>query len=86
MKLTLEIQAEANEGFADSEVSIVRDNARQLKFKLTHWKFRYFRFNCQARSVTALQKVPNRIQKMRASGRIASVTLSVRAVAQQRFP
>ena len=33
VKLTLEIQAEANEGFADSEVSVIRDNARQLKFK-----------------------------------------------------
>ena len=33
VKLTLEIQAEANDGFADSEVSVVRDNARQLKFK-----------------------------------------------------
>ncbi|MES0020203.1 DUF499 domain-containing protein [Mesorhizobium sp. M0036] len=33
VKLTLEIEAEANDGFADSEVSVVRDNARQLKFK-----------------------------------------------------
>lgn len=33
VKLTLKIQAEANEGFADSEVSVIRDNARQLKFK-----------------------------------------------------
>lgn len=33
VKLTLEIEAEASEGFADSEVSVVRDNARQLKFK-----------------------------------------------------
>ena len=33
VKLTLEIQAEADEGFADIEVSVVRDNARQLKFK-----------------------------------------------------
>jgi hypothetical protein len=33
VKLTLEIQAEANDGFADGEVSVVRDNARQLKFK-----------------------------------------------------
>jgi hypothetical protein len=33
VKLTLEIQAEADEGFADGEVSVVRDNARQLKFK-----------------------------------------------------
>ena len=33
VKLTLEIEAEATEGFAESEVSVVRDNARQLKFK-----------------------------------------------------
>jgi hypothetical protein len=33
VKLTLEIEAEASEGFAGDEVSIVRDNARQLKFK-----------------------------------------------------
>jgi len=33
VRLTLEIQAEANDGLADSEVSVVRDNARQLKFK-----------------------------------------------------
>jgi hypothetical protein len=33
IKLTLEIEAEAVEGFDDSEVSVVRDNARQLKFK-----------------------------------------------------
>ncbi|TIS54880.1 MAG: ATP-binding protein [Mesorhizobium sp.] len=33
VKLTLEIEAEANDGFAESEVSVVRDNARQLKFK-----------------------------------------------------
>ncbi|RWQ65486.1 DUF499 domain-containing protein [Mesorhizobium sp.] len=33
VKLTLEIEAEASDGFADSEVSVVRDNARQLKFK-----------------------------------------------------
>ncbi|WOS64267.1 DUF499 domain-containing protein [Sinorhizobium fredii] len=33
VKLTLEIEAEASEGFEDSEVGIVRDNARQLKFK-----------------------------------------------------
>jgi hypothetical protein len=31
--LTLDIKAEAPEGFAESEVSVVRDNARQLKFK-----------------------------------------------------
>jgi hypothetical protein len=32
VKLTLEISAEAPDGFADSEVSVVRDNAKQLKF------------------------------------------------------
>jgi hypothetical protein len=31
--LTLEIEAEASDGFAEGEVSLVRDNARQLKFK-----------------------------------------------------
>ena len=33
VKLTLEIEAEATGGFDDSEVSVVRDNAKQLKFK-----------------------------------------------------
>jgi hypothetical protein len=33
VKLTLEVEAEANEGFAETEVSVIRDNARQLKFK-----------------------------------------------------
>ena len=33
VKLTLEIEAEATDGFAEGEVSVVRDNARQLKFK-----------------------------------------------------
>jgi hypothetical protein len=33
VKLTLEIEAEAPSGFDDSEVGVVRDNARQLKFK-----------------------------------------------------
>lgn len=34
VKLTLEIEAEApSGGFEDSEVSVVRDNAKQLKFK-----------------------------------------------------
>lgn len=33
VKLTLEIEAEAPNGFPDSEVSVVRDNAKQLKFK-----------------------------------------------------
>ncbi len=33
VRLTLEIEAEATSGFEDSEVSVVRDNAKQLKFK-----------------------------------------------------
>jgi uncharacterized protein len=33
VKLTLEIEAEAPNGFSDSDVGVVRDNARQLKFK-----------------------------------------------------
>jgi predicted AAA+ superfamily ATPase len=33
VKLTLEIAAEAPKGFAESDVSVIRDNARQLKFK-----------------------------------------------------
>jgi hypothetical protein len=33
VRLTLEIEAEAASGFEDSEVSVVRDNAKQLKFK-----------------------------------------------------
>jgi hypothetical protein len=33
VKLTLEIAAEAPGGFAEGEVGVVRDNARQLKFK-----------------------------------------------------
>jgi hypothetical protein len=33
IKLTLEIEGEASEGFAEGEVSVVRDNAKQLKFK-----------------------------------------------------
>src|SRR5206468_12804479 len=33
VKLTLEIEAEAPDGFAHGEVSVVRDNAKQLKFK-----------------------------------------------------
>ena len=31
--VTLEIEAEAEEGFADADIGVVRDNARQLKFK-----------------------------------------------------
>jgi hypothetical protein len=33
MNLTLEIEAEAPGGFHEGDVSVVRDNARQLKFK-----------------------------------------------------
>jgi len=33
VKLTLEVEAEAPEGFSDTDVGVVRDNARQLKFK-----------------------------------------------------
>jgi hypothetical protein len=32
-KLTLEVEAEAPGGFAEGDVSVVRDNVRQLKFK-----------------------------------------------------
>jgi uncharacterized protein len=33
VKLTLEIEAEAPAGFADGDIGVARDNARQLKFK-----------------------------------------------------
>lgn len=33
VKLTLEVEAEAPNGFSDGDVGVVRDNARQLKFK-----------------------------------------------------
>ena len=33
VKLTLEIEAEAPAGFAKVDIGVVRDNARQLKFK-----------------------------------------------------
>src|SRR5229473_2396121 len=33
VKLTLEVEAVAEEGFADNDVSVVRDNARKIKFK-----------------------------------------------------
>ena len=33
IKLTLEIEGEALDGFAEGEISVVRDNAKQLKFK-----------------------------------------------------
>jgi hypothetical protein len=31
--LTLEIEAKAQDGFAEADIGVVRDNARQLKFK-----------------------------------------------------
>jgi hypothetical protein len=34
IKLTLEIEAEAPSGFNDADVSVVRDNTKQLKFSL----------------------------------------------------
>jgi hypothetical protein len=33
VKLTLEVEAEAPQGFPETDIGIVRDNARQLKFK-----------------------------------------------------
>jgi uncharacterized protein len=33
VKLTLEIEADTEEGFSDADIGVVRDNARQLKFK-----------------------------------------------------
>jgi hypothetical protein len=39
VKLTLEIEAEALEGFSETDVSVVRDNARQLKFKSESTEF-----------------------------------------------
>ncbi|MGH7091449.1 MAG: hypothetical protein ACREE4_20655 [Stellaceae bacterium] len=33
VKLTLEIEADAEEGFSDADIGIIRDNAHQLKFK-----------------------------------------------------
>ena len=40
VKLTLEIEAEVAEGFNDADVGIVRDNAKQLKFKTEVNRFR----------------------------------------------
>ena len=31
--LTLEIEADAEDGFSEADIGVVRDNARQLKFK-----------------------------------------------------
>ena len=33
MRLTLEIEADAEDGFSEADIGVVRDNARQLKFK-----------------------------------------------------
>jgi uncharacterized protein len=33
VKITLEIEAEALFGFSEADIGVVRDNARQLKFK-----------------------------------------------------
>ena len=33
VKITLEIEAETPSGFSDADIGVVRDNARQLKFK-----------------------------------------------------
>jgi hypothetical protein len=33
VKLMLEIEADAEDGFSDADIGVVRDNARQLKFK-----------------------------------------------------
>ena len=33
VKITLEIEADAEDGFDEADIGVVRDNARQLKFK-----------------------------------------------------
>jgi len=33
VRLTLEVDADAEEGFSELDIGLVRDNARQLKFK-----------------------------------------------------
>lgn len=33
VNLTLEVEAEAAVGFSENDIGVVRDNARQLKFK-----------------------------------------------------
>jgi hypothetical protein len=33
VKITLEIEAETPSGFSEADIGVVRDNARQLKFK-----------------------------------------------------
>jgi uncharacterized protein len=39
VKLTLEVAAEAAEGFDETDIGVVRDNARQLKFKVESTSF-----------------------------------------------
>jgi uncharacterized protein len=34
VKLTLEIEADAEDGFSDADIGVIRDNARQLCFKV----------------------------------------------------
>jgi hypothetical protein len=33
VKLTLEIEAAAADGFSEADIGVIRDNARQLRFK-----------------------------------------------------
>jgi hypothetical protein len=33
VRLTLEIEADAEDGFTEADIGVLRDNARQLKFK-----------------------------------------------------
>jgi uncharacterized protein len=33
VKITVEIEAETSSGFSEADIGVVRDNARQLKFK-----------------------------------------------------
>lgn len=33
VRLTLEIEADAEDGFSEADIGVVRDNTRQLKFK-----------------------------------------------------
>lgn len=39
VKLTIEIEAEAPDGFEDADVAVIRDNARDLKFKAENTSF-----------------------------------------------
>ena len=39
VRLTLEIDAESPEGFSEADMEVVRDNARQLKFKAESTRF-----------------------------------------------